>query len=437
MVIKINEKIKRMLIEFNPFWKAPLRLEYRDRLVYPNIKSLVKEPQIISLCGLRRVGKTTILMKIIQDLLDDESPDSILYFSFDDFPKAELLDIIDAFRDIHGKEPKFLFFDEIQKLPNWAEKVKVLYDTKKYKIIISGSESLFLRKGSRESLAGRIYEFEIDGLTFSEYLDFVDKTDMIQKPQLYERELQAEIKKYFQTAGFPELIGKDIELVKRYIKTAIIEKIVFLDMTRIYPIEDPSQLISILNILIDNPGMIVDYSSFSQELGISRQTVSKYFDYLEKAHLVVKLFNFSKNRSTSEKKLKKYYPTFLSPALLADDTANKQGKIAESFCVIDSGAKFFWRDSFKDEVDIILQMDKEILPVEIKYQNKPSTNKGLEKFCDKYSCKEAIIITKDLRKHKTNFAEVMWLPIYEFLIRFAKNKSKISHHKVGKHAHTN
>jgi hypothetical protein len=422
-VIKINEKIKRMLIEFNPFWKAPMKLEYRDRLVYPSIKSLVKEPQIISLCGLRRVGKTTILMKIIQDLLKDESPDSILYFSFDDFPKAELLDIIDAFKDIHGKEPKFLFFDEIQKLPNWAEKVKVLYDTKKYKILISGSESLFLRKGSRESLAGRIYEFEINGLVFAEYLGFVDKKDMIAKPQLYQRELQAEMKKYFLTGGFPELIGKDKELIKRYIRTAILEKIVFLDMTRIYPIDNPSQLISILNILIDNPGMIVDYSSFSQELGISRQTVSKYFDYLEKAHLVVKLYNFSKNRSTSEKKIKKYYPTFLSPALLAEDTASKQGKIAETFCVIDSGAEFFWRDSFKDEVDIVIEEDKQIFPVEIKYQNKPKKNKGLEKFCDKYSCKKAMIITKDMRKHETNFAEVDWLPIYEFLIRYAGHKS--------------
>ncbi len=424
MVIKINEKIKRMLIEFNPFWKAPLELDYKERTVYPSIKSLVKEPQIISLCGLRRVGKTTILMKTIQDLLKENTSDSILYFSFDDFPKAELLDIVDAFRDIHSKEPKFLVFDEIQKLPNWAEKVKILYDTKKYKIFISGSESLFLQKGTRESLAGRIYEFEINGLTFPEYLGFVGKTELATKPQLYQRELQAEMKKYLMTAGFPELIGKDEELVKRYIKTAIIEKIVFLDMTRIYPIEEPSQLISILNILIDNPGMIVDYTSFSQELDISRQTVSKYFDYLEKAHLVVKLYNFSKNRSTSEKKMKRYYPTFLSPALLDENDPTKQGKIIETFCVVDTGATFFWRDRYKNEVDIVLQKGGEIMPVEIKYQEKPGKNKGLEKFCERYSCSNAMIVTKDLRKHGVDFADIRWIPAYEFLIRYAGSKSK-------------
>jgi len=171
----VNEKVKRALNVLNPFWRAPFKVIYRERKIYPRIQRMIKEPQIISLCGLRRVGKTTILKKIIEDLITENSPDSILYFSFDDFQASELLDVIDAFVSIHNKEPKFLIFDEIQKLPNWAEKVKLIYDTGKYKVFISGSESLSLRKGSRESLAGRIYEFEVKGLDFLEYLSFVNK----------------------------------------------------------------------------------------------------------------------------------------------------------------------------------------------------------------------------------------------------------------------
>ena len=415
----VNEKIKRALKEFNPFWTAPQKIEYRDRIIYERVRKFIKEPQIVSFCGLRRVGKTTILLKIIHDLIGENPPDSILYFSFDDFADSELFDVLDGFKEIHGKEPKFLFFDEVQKLPNWAEKVKIIYDTKKYKIFVSGSESLFLRKGARESLAGRIYEFEVKKLSFFEYLDFTGKAEMAKKPQLYDTELKIELMKYLLSGGFPELIEKeDKALIKQYIKSAIIEKIVFNDMAKIYPIENPAQLISILDILIDNPGMIVDFSSFSQEIGITRQTLSKYFEYLEMAHLVVKLYNFSRNRSTSEKLLKKFYPAFLSP-VLADESEERMGKLIEAVCVIATDAKFFWRDKYKDEVDIVLQEDKRITPIEIKYRNQPRQNKGLEKFIKKYKCGQALVVTKETRKNAKDANGIEWIPVYEFLLRFS------------------
>ena len=409
----VNEKVKRALKEFNPFWTAPFKIEYKDREIYEKLKRFIKEPQIISLCGLRRVGKTTLLQKIIQDLLEENPSDSVLYFSFDDFEGLELFDVLDGFKELHGKEPRFLVFDEIQKLPNWAEKVKILYDTKKYKIFVSGSESLFLRRGMRESLAGRIYEFEVNKLSFMEYLNFIGNAEMAKKPQLHDAELKQALWGYLLTGGFPELIGKDDKsLIKQYIKTAIVEKIIFKDMTMMYPIETPGQLASILDIIIDNPGMIVDFSSLSQEIGITRQTLSKYFEYLEMAHLVVKLYNFSRNRVTSEKRLKRFYPTFLS-TVLTEDSEEKMGKVIETACVMATDAKFFWRDNHEDEVDIVLQNGKEIVPIEIKYRNKPSPNKGLQKFCKKYGCREAIVITKDVRVKKEG---VGFVPVHEFLL---------------------
>jgi len=326
--------------------------------------------------------------------------------------------LLDSFEEIHKKEPNFLLFDEVQKVPNWAGKVKILYDTKKYKIFVSGSESLFLRKGSRESLAGRIYEFEIKKLSFIEYLNFAGKAEMAKKPQLYDVELKIELRNYLLSGGFPELMGKENKpLIKQYIKSAIIEKIVFNDMAKIYPIENPSQLIKILDIIVDNPGMLVDFSSLSQEIGITRQTLSKYFEYLEMAHLVVKLYNFSRNRITSEKSLKKFYPTFLSPVLM-EESEEKTGKLMETVCVIATDAKFFWRDKYKDEVDIVLQKDNETVPIEIKYRNQPSQNKGLRKFLKKYKCREALIITKDTRKKANDADGIEWVPVYEFLLRF-------------------
>lgn len=420
----INEKVRRLLVEYNPFWSQPFNPEYNEREIFSSIEKFISEPQIVSLCGLRRVGKTTILNKIIFELIQKHGSASILYFSMDDFSELELLDVIDAFKEIHGIEPKFLVFDEIQKLSNWAEKVKILYDTKKYKIFVSGSESLFLKKGSRESLAGRIFEFEISKLSFSEYLNFVGKGHLAKKPLLHETELRAELEKYFLTSGFPEIIKKeDRQLIKQYIRNAVIEKIVFLDMPKIFPIENPQKIISILEILIDNPGMLVDLTSLSQELGISRQTLSRYFEYLEQSHLAVKLFNFSRNKISSEKRLKKFYPTILSQALAGKDDRQYLGKIAETACIAHTNAKFFWQNKYKDEVDIVLQHGKEIIPIEVKYRPESLETKGLEKFCKKFSCKKALMATKETRKTIKNGAEIQLIPLHEFLLKFCNKKN--------------
>ena len=60
-------KIIDALIEFNPWWKAPQEIEFKEREVYGKIQKFMPLPQIIGLTGLRRVGKTTILLKIAED----------------------------------------------------------------------------------------------------------------------------------------------------------------------------------------------------------------------------------------------------------------------------------------------------------------------------------------------------------------------------------
>jgi len=415
----VNEKLSRLLVEFNPFWKGAYQAEYKERAVYGKIAKLLGEPQIISLCGLRRVGKTTLMRKAISDLIQAHGADAVLYFSFDDFQGAELLEIIDTCVGLNGKEPKYLFFDEVQKLPNWAEKVKILYDTGKYKIVISGSETLFLKKGARESLAGRVYEFEVKGLSFSEYLGFVGKGHMVPKPLLYDSELKAEFPKYLLSGGFPEMAGKeDAELIRQYI-WGIVRKIVFVDMARLYPIDNPEKALSILEILADSPGMLLDINSLSMELGISRQTVSKYLEYLELAHVIVRLFNYSRNRSTSERRLKKAYPAFLSTAL-SSRGEEYSGKVVEAVCAIQSGARHFWRDPYKNEVDLVLLSGKIPLPVEVKYREAHVEASGLSRFCRKFGCSRGIVATRGTRKELGTRPRISFLPAHEFLLRFSE-----------------
>ena len=175
-----NKRLFEALEGSNPWWKGDFDLDYKSRKVYEEIKKFIKNRQIISLTGLRRTGKTTILLKIVKDSIVNYGKENIVYFSFDDFKEIRLKEVIDAYFELMKKNSSesFLFlFDEIQKVPGWEEQLKRIYDeNKKFKFIISGSESLFIRKGIRESLAGRMFEFQIKTLCFKEFLNFKGKS---------------------------------------------------------------------------------------------------------------------------------------------------------------------------------------------------------------------------------------------------------------------
>ena len=79
-----KEKIKKALFESNPWWRKKLEINYKDREIYQKLQKYIDAKQIIALTGLRRVGKTTIMLKIVKEKIDSGfSSDNIIYFSFD------------------------------------------------------------------------------------------------------------------------------------------------------------------------------------------------------------------------------------------------------------------------------------------------------------------------------------------------------------------
>ena len=409
-----NEKLLNAIRETNPWWSGKWEIEIKDRLILQDMKPYLKLRQIIAVSGLRRVGKTFLLYRLITDLLKSTSAENILYFSFDDFENEEIANVLDAYSLIHHKMPQYLFLDEVQKIDNWHEKIKRIYDTHKIKIFISGSESLFIRKKTKETLAGRIFEFHLKQLSFKEYLQF---KKFSKNHLLYKKELAALFIHYILTGGFPELIDiSDKLVIKKYVKEVIVEKAIFADIPKIFKIEDPSILKTILDIIIDSPGLIIELNSLSKELGLARQTLSKYLYYLEVALLVKKLYNYSRNRSTSEKKLKKYYLTFPSTALSFKDDAEYTSRVVENLVVVAKNADYFWRTPQKDEVDIILVENNKPLPIEVKYSSKINLGTDLnsiKKFMERYSVKKGYAVTNDFSKEEEN---IKLIPLIDFLL---------------------
>jgi len=418
-------QIKEALLDANPWWKEKFTVEFKERELHKQLRKFLPLPQIIALTGLRRVGKTTLMLKIAEDFIKEGfNAKNIIYFSFDEFKEIEIRKLIEEYEELmetDSKKGKFLLLlDEMQKLGNWENQLKVIYDAfrKNIKIIISGSESLFIKRKSKESLAGRIFEFKVEQLSFKEFLSF--KEIDLKPIGLYKKELSNLFNKFILTQGFPELVNiEDKDVIRKYIKEGIIEKIIYRDMPKMFKIKDISVLESLLNIFIENPGQLVEISELAKDLKISRQTLSSYLTYLEESFLIRKLYNFSKSRKKVERKLKKYYSTIISVDLLFKDDQITKSKIFEWLIVNQIKPEFFWRDPYKNEVDMVI-CNKNIIPVEVKYGT-PDI-KGILAFMNKFKIKQGYILSKDEEETRNIDKKIISIiPAFKFLLTCQKH----------------
>jgi predicted AAA+ superfamily ATPase len=165
---------------------------------------------------------------------------------------------------------------------------------------------------------------------------------------------------------------------------------------------------------MEEPGQLVELTTLAQDLHISRQTLSTYLRYLEESFLIRKLYNYSRSRRKVERKLKKYYPAILSVDLLFKEDAMSQSKVFEAILVNQLNAEYFWRDPYKNEVDII-RINKTIDPIEIKY-GKIET-KSLLNFMKKFHVDRGYIISSNQKETlEIDNKHISVTPAYQFLL---------------------
>ncbi|MBN2089762.1 ATP-binding protein [candidate division KSB1 bacterium] len=411
------------LLKYNRHWEKNYRYPYKKhRTVFKSLINQLSTRQIIEISGLRRTGKTTLLFQIVNHLLDqNHNPFSLWYFTFDE-EKPRLEELLDTFSkqtQIDFKNERIIIFlDEIQKLPDFQNQLKVYYDLyTNLKFFISGSTSLFIRKKSQESLAGRLKSLFLTPLSFEEYLLFTDNLEILDNPMLFKNEIVKNFE-IFLTNQFIESISfPDVSSKKDYY-IGIMKKIIFEDIPSIFSVNNVEVLWQIIRMIAQQPGMYIDYQNLANELGFSNKTISTYLYYLEESFLVKKLYNFSRNRITSEKKLKRFYLVSPSFSWALTDFL-ETGRLVENLVPSLKNFQFFWRDPYHHEVDFIEIENNQILPIEIKYketiQSKDINNLLL--FSKKFNCKKAIIFKKGVEEKSAYFdshgVEIIETPIYK------------------------
>lgn len=167
MAIVSDIQVIKALRQYNPWWRMPsaIREESKPqkRLAYYEAIRMLKHESVrrfVVLSGVRRVGKTTILYQIMENLIDEGvNPRNILYATFDN-PILKLvnvesvLSIYESLYPIEGT--RYLFLDEVQYTENWELWMKVIYDSRKdIRLMATESASPILEKNSAASGTGR------------------------------------------------------------------------------------------------------------------------------------------------------------------------------------------------------------------------------------------------------------------------------------------
>lgn len=442
----LSDRIKALIRDYNPWWEGiSITVPEYKRHIYSDVQKYMKTKQIIAIVGLRRVGKTCLMKQIIKENAV-RNKENTFYFLFDELIAQNpdvLEDVLDYYLKTIAKEGrKYVFLDEIQKVPYWQDILKRFYDTREdVKFIISGSASLQIKK-SKESLAGRIFDFFMPVLTFREFLELnglkIEKTNLdfgslnsIYEANIHKKPLIEELfSKYIFKGAFPELAREDDEgIIKNYIRNSVIDKIILEDIPSVFDVKKKDVLSSMLEYCSRETSNLLDLTNLSKILNVNYLTARSYLFYLQNSFVIDIVYNYSKSTAKQLRKNKKVHiahPSITitimrySKDILGVDEVT--GKYVESIVFqhskLLSERTSFWRTPQKEEIDIILEAGT-ILPIEVKYRSKAELSfaGSIVKFANKHKLKSGIIVTRDfLGEKEIDNKKILFVPAWLFLL---------------------
>ena len=419
------EEIQEILKLLNPWWKENLISQelarpYK-REIFPKISGLINYRQIVILSGLRRVGKTTLLYQIIELLIKKINSKKILYFNFDK-KVEEIIEILESYQKLVNinwkKEKMFVFLDEITRLNEWATKLKMLYDAfPNLKFFISSSGSLSLEEEAIKNLGGRYFIFNIKPLSFKEYLELKNKKNMLKEANLFEKEIKEEIESYL-LRSFPEIVNWEDELlIKDYLRSTIIDRIVKSDLLDRFKNLNKDLLENLLKLFYSEPGIYLDYDGLSKNMKISKKTLIKHIYYLEFSYLIKRIRNFRVSTLSSLRKLQRVYAYWWPVTYCYGSNFDK---IMENIVISYADGKNYWRKDGK-EIDLVLVNNKGVIPIEIKNKINLSKEdlKNMIYFLKKNKLRLGYFIYNGEEKEMTlnNKAKIIFIPLWKWLMK--------------------
>jgi len=368
-----------------------------ERPILKKVLKRLREPQnkIQILLGARQVGKTTLIHQSIKKIniphhyVIAESGFTALWIE-QQWAYARIL-------SNHSTEGAILIIDEIQKIENWSERVKRLFDedtisNKKVKIVLLGSSSLLLQKGLSESMAGR---FEIISIPHWSYKECKDAFDL-------------SLDEFVYFGGYPGSLSfiHEEDRFLTYIQESIIEPVVTRDILSQCIIQKPALLRELFRLGSEYSGQILSFNKMIGQLqdAGNTTTLAHYLSLLEQSSVLKGLHKFTNepvrqkqsspkfqvfNTALQVNVFKRGYDTYMTdPEYKGRLIESAVGAYLLSFSNVNV---FYWRENNK-EVDFVVELKGKKIAIEVKSGKKITALSGLELFDKKFKADTKILI---------------------------------------------
>lgn len=351
--------------------------------------------KVIVLIGPRQVGKTTLINALLEGVpyLFLDGDDSVVVDTLSNANTEILKNIIGNY--------KYVFIDEVQRIPNIGLKLKIIADQiKDVQVIVSGSSAFDINNVTQEPLTGRKFEYQLFPISWNE---FEADAGYIKARQ------QLEIRLVY--GMYPDVInnlGEEYEILKNLVSSYL-----YKDILSLSGIRKSEVLEKILKALALQVGSEVSYNEIAQLVGVDKNTVSNYIDLLEKTFVIFRLNSFSKNLRNEIKANRKIYfydngvRNFLIGNYSSWDLRQDKGALWENFLVSErmkylsyggSLAKtYFWRTTQQQEIDYLEVDGDNIRAFEFKWS---STKKAKlpKPFKDAYNPEFLVVNQENFRE---------------------------------------
>lgn len=369
-------------------------MSYIERSITPIIKKRVQTSKCLLVTGARQVGKSTLIRHEFPEYNKANFDDRLTRLQAKEEPKLFFLN-----------NPCPLFIDEVQKENSILEDIKLIVDESDERgmFILSGSQKLELMKGMSESLAGRVSITELMGLSLREIHDVKFNQHFVPTEE-YLQEREKELKPYqdlwetIHKGTYPELYDLERDWQEYY--SSYVSTYLERDINELIS-ADSITFTKFLTAVAARTGEMLNYANISSEVGVSEPTIKSWISILERTGIVFLLQPYSASALSRAIKTPKIYfrdtglACYLTRWLTADalKCSAVAGNMFETFVVsevlksyINEGKDyrfniFYYRGkdrstSGENEIDLIIEENGVLYPIEIKMSGNPKANMG-------------------------------------------------------------
>jgi len=339
------------------------------REIQSKILKNLKKNKVLVLAGARRVGKTELVKSTISKL---EEP--YLLFNGEDMAVQELLQrrTVENYKHVLG-DKKILIIDEAQKIPEIGLKLKLMIDEiEGLKILVTGSSAFDVSNKMGEPLTGRMKTIRLFPLSEKELRETETVTE--HKDRLHQRLI---------FGNYPELIHlSNIEDKTEYLRE-LVDTYLLKDILALENIRNASKIKNLLRLIAFQIGGEVSYQELGTQLGMSKNSVEKYLELLEKVFVLYKVEGFSRNLRKEITKTSRWYfhDNGLRNIIVANMNAlplrQDVGQLWENYIISERlkrlsyseilSNKYFWRTYDQQEIDWVEEREGKLFAFEIKW----------------------------------------------------------------------